>query len=170
MKSQSSPPSSISLHLDRQQVLETKCYWNLLIKDIFQLYLWQTGWSLATMSCRSTQRRTSSMAQSASWWCPSSVDLEFTHIGWHTGRSILLEVFVTRGITLVHNQFLKKWEIFDDEHFWTRSVSLVIVSCFYHPWRALLKVTLTALWSEASPVSMWSTRSHSQIPCVVWCR
>ena len=34
------------------------------------------------------------------------MDLEFTHIGWHTGRSILLEVFVTRGITLVYNQLL----------------------------------------------------------------
>ena len=105
MKSQSSPPSSISLHLDRQQVLETKYYWNLLIKDIFQLYLWQTGWSRATMSCRSTPRRTSSMAPSASWSCPSSVDLASTLTGWHTGWWDLfalifsVSIFCIRSVT-----------------------------------------------------------------------
>ena len=104
MKSQSFPPSSISLHLDRQQVLETKYYWNLQIKDIFQLYLWQTGWSLATMSCRSTPRRTSSMARSASWSCPSFVDLAFTLTGWHTGwwdlfaLIFLVSIFCIRSV------------------------------------------------------------------------
>ena len=55
------------------------------------------------------------------------MDLEFTHIGWHTGRSILLEVFVTLGITLVYNQLLnveKKERSFDEEFIFGRGVYL----------------------------------------------
>ena len=46
------------------------------------------------MSCQSTQRKTSSMAPSASWSCPSSVDLVSTLTGWHTGWSDILATFL----------------------------------------------------------------------------
>ena len=122
------------------------CLLLLLSSNDFQPSLWPTGWYPATMSCRSTPRRTSLMAPSASWSCPSSVDWGSTLTGWHTGWLILIfEVEKCKDFCQI--EYIVRW-----------SYSL----------KTLLKVTPTALWSEAS-VSRWSTLSHSQIlftdPC-----
>ena len=60
------------------------------LSNLFQHSLWPMAWYPGTVSCRSTRRKTSSMARSASWWCPSSVDWGFTLTGWHTGKTILI--------------------------------------------------------------------------------
>ena len=130
--------------------LQTISCMSPFLSNLFQPSLSPMGWYPGTVSCQSTQRRTSWMAPSASWWCPSSAGWAFTLTGLHTGKKA--------------NSYFRWWKI---QRFLS-AMSMFIVRESYS-WRTLLKVTPTALWSEAS-VFRWSTSKDFQICSTDWCR